>query len=112
MEFILSHLPDFSTWDLTHIIIAVVGVLGMVLLVYGVFLESERRQDLIFIIGSGCLFVYATYIQNKLFALTMFGFGVASLFEFVEILLGKHHHVCVPTDVIKDPKGKMYDYKK
>ena len=111
MDFLLSHLPDFSTWSMTQIIIAVVAGLGAILLVYGVFLESERRQDLVFIIGAGCLFVYATYIQNKLFAIVMFCFALASLFEFIEILLGKHHHVCIPTNEMKNPKGKIYDYK-
>ena len=108
MNYLLAHIPDFSTWTTSHIIIAVVAMLGALLMIYGVFLESERRQDLVFLVAGGCLFVYATYIQNKLFAVAMFGFSAASLVEFIEILLGKHHHVCYPSDAVKDPKGKIY----
>ncbi len=111
MDYLLSHLPDFSTWSETQLLIYIVALLGVVLHIYGVFLEAERRQDLVFVIGGACLFVYATYIQNKIFAIAMFGFSVASLIEFIEILLGKHRHVCYPSDMVKDPKGKIYPHE-
>lgn len=73
-------------------IIYIVAALGIILITYGVFLETERRQDLVFLIGALCLFVYALYINNRIFMIAMGGFAFASLVEFVEIYLGLHKH--------------------
>ena len=72
----------------------VVDVSGTLLLTYGVFLEAERRQDAVFIIASGCLLVYALWIDSKIFALAMSGLIIGSWIELIEIIRGKHHHVC------------------
>lgn len=85
---IFSGLP----WPLLDIIINVVAGLGAVILTYGVFLEAERRQDAVFIVGSACLLVYALWIGNKIFSLAMAGLLVGSLVELVEILTGRHKH--------------------
>ncbi|MBI5222675.1 MAG: hypothetical protein HY980_04255 [Candidatus Magasanikbacteria bacterium] len=65
-----------------------VAGLGVILLTYGVFLETERRQDAVFLIGAGCLLVYALSIGNLIFTIAMAGLFLAALIEFVEILLG------------------------
>ncbi|OGH92635.1 MAG: hypothetical protein A2563_03100 [Candidatus Magasanikbacteria bacterium RIFOXYD1_FULL_40_23] len=72
----------------------VVATLGVILLTYGVFLEAERKQDAVFIIASGCLLVYALWINSLIFSLAMAGLFVGSWIELIEILRGKHHHVC------------------
>ena len=74
-------------------IINVVAGLGVILLTYGVFLEAERRQDLVFIVGSACLLVYSLWIGNKIFSLAMAGVMIGSLIELIEILTGKHKHI-------------------
>lgn len=71
-------------------IIYVVAGLGAILMIYGVFLETERRQDAVFLIGAGCLLVYALSIGNLIFTIAMAGFFLAALTEFIEILLGIH----------------------
>ncbi len=93
----LSSLP----WPLTDVVINIVAALGVILLTYGVFLEAERRQDAVFIIASACLLVYALWIGNNIFSLAMAGLLIGSFIEWVEILTGKHKHVCVP-DYHKD----------
>ncbi len=108
MEYLFSHLPDFSTWTNTQFIIYIIAALGVLLHIYGVFLETERRQDLVFWIAGACLFVYATYIQEKVFAIAMFGFAAASMIKFIEIMLGVHHHVRDLSVDHTDPKGKIY----
>lgn len=85
---LLSTLP----WPLIDIIINVAAGLGAVILTYGVFLEAERRQDAVFIVGSACLLVYALWIGNKIFSLAMAGLMIGSLIELVEILTGRHKH--------------------
>jgi hypothetical protein len=89
---------------LLDIVINVVAGLGAILLTYGVFLEAERRQDAVFIIASGCLLVYALWVGNKIFSLAMIGLFVGSWIELIEILLGKHHHVCIPEPHIAEKK--------
>jgi lipid-A-disaccharide synthase-like uncharacterized protein len=84
----------FSTlpWPLLDVVMNVVAGLGAIMLTYGVFLEAERRQDAIFIVGSACLLVYALWIGNKIFSLAMAGLMIGSLIELMEILTGKHKH--------------------
>ena len=65
-------------------------MLGIILLVYAVFLETEKRQDIIFMLSGICLFIYALFINNLIFMLATAGLTLASLTEFIEILLGIH----------------------
>lgn len=86
---LFSSLP----WPLIDTVINVVAGLGVLLLIYGVFLEAERRQDAVFMVGSACLLVYSLWIGNKIFSLAMAGLFIGSLIELIEILTGKHKHV-------------------
>jgi len=76
--------------SLLETIIYVVSALGIVLLTYAIFLETERRQDLVMLVGAMCLLVYALYIGNRIFIIAMSAIALASLTEFVEILVGLH----------------------
>lgn len=91
MDFLFNFIPNLP-WTNLEIIMNVVAILGAILHIYGVFLEKEKRRDLVFIIGGLCLFVYSLWISNKIFSLVMGGFTLASLIEFVEILTGHHKH--------------------
>ncbi|HRY36671.1 MAG TPA: hypothetical protein P5230_02175 [Candidatus Magasanikbacteria bacterium] len=53
-------------------------------------MEHETRQDIVLAIGAFCLLVYALWIGNAIFALAMGGVFLASMVEFVEILVGIH----------------------
>lgn len=86
LESIIPQLPSTMLQTITY----VVAGLGAILLIYGVFLETERRQDAVFLIGAGCLLVYALSIENLIFTIAMAGFFLAALVEFIEILLGIH----------------------
>ncbi len=88
LESIIPHLPT----SLAEIFIYVGAYLGVVFMIYSVFIEQEHRQDIIRILGSGGLLIYAMYIDNLLFIIAMAGIGLASLIEFVEILIGLHKH--------------------
>ena len=86
---VLSTLP----WPLLTTVTNVVAALGAILLTYGVFLEAERRQDVVFIVGSACLLVYALWVGNKIFSIAMAGLLIGSLIELTEILIGIHKHI-------------------
>ncbi len=77
---------------LPEIIIHVVGMLGAILSAYGVFLEEEKRQDAVFLLGGSCLLVFALLVKSYIFIIASGLFTLASLIEFVSILRGRHHH--------------------
>ncbi len=89
--FLESWIPTLST-SLTETIVYVVALLGALLLAYGVFLETERRQDLVFFLGASCLLIYALYISNIIFVIAMGTFALNALIEFIEIVVGLHKH--------------------
>lgn len=84
----------------------VVAGLGAILVTYAVFLESERRQDAVFVVGAGCLLVYALWIGNKIFSLAMAGLLIGSAIELAEIILGRHVHSRELLEQYKNPNGK------
>jgi len=90
MNLIERCIPEFPCTSVA--VIYIVAILGAVLLVYGVFLEQEKRQDLVKMIGASALLVYALYIGNKIFIGAMAAYAVANFVEFLEIYLGKHKH--------------------
>ena len=66
--------------------------IGVLVLVYSVFLEQAHRKDLVQLFGACCLLGYAIYQGEKIFILAMGGIALASVIEFTEIFLGLHHH--------------------
>lgn len=73
-------------------LVFVVAILGAILLPYAIFVEKERRQDLITLVGAFCLFVYALYTRHAIFSIAMGGLALAAAVEFTEIYLGLHKH--------------------
>ena len=88
----LQNIFSFTPFDTIELLVYVVAFLGCVLITYGVFLEMERRQDLVFLVGAGCLFVYALYVNNFIFMIAMGGLFLATMVEFIEIYIGLHKH--------------------
>jgi lipid-A-disaccharide synthase-like uncharacterized protein len=88
-HYFFTEIPDMRLPD---IIIHVVAMLGALLCMYGVFLEEERRQDAVFMIGGLSLLVYALWIPNYIFIIATGLFTFASGLEFIQIVIGKHTH--------------------
>jgi len=88
LESLIPHLPTSTA----EIWIFVGAGLSIILLVYSIFVEKEFRQDLIRLVGTGGLLVYAVYIDNLIFIIAMGAMAVASLIEFIEIITGLHKH--------------------
>lgn len=86
-----SLFPDMP-WTPIEIAVHVLAALGTILIIYGVFLECERRQDIVFGIGALSLLVYSIWLGNILFCVAMGGFALACFIELIEILLGRHVH--------------------
>lgn len=88
LETIIPNLPV----SFTELWIYLVAFLGAIMITYAIFLEIEKRQDLVFAVGSYCLFIYALYINNNIFTIAMLGLFLASCVEFIEIYVGLHKH--------------------
>jgi len=92
-------------WSVLEIVLNVVAGLGAILITYGIFLEAERKQDAVFVVGSACLLVYALWIGNKIFSVAMAGFLLASGIELFEIMTGRHTHTDEHMADFKCPSG-------
>lgn len=92
MNFFHYFFVTIPEMPLPDIIIHVVALLGAILISYGVFLEAEKRQDAVFMIGGLALLVYALWIPNKIFCIATGLFTLSAGFEFVQITLGYHRH--------------------
>lgn len=88
LENILPNLPNL---DLS-LLMSALGVFCTFLVVYGFFLETEKRQDVLFMIGFFGLFIYAIFISNPIFILTSLGLFFAATIELIEIIIGIHKH--------------------
>ena len=84
-----SLLPGLP-WQSLEVIVTVVAALGAILLTYGIFLKTEKRQDIVLFLGSFALIIYALYIGNLLFTIAMGGLMLATLVEVIEIAMGLH----------------------
>lgn len=85
-----NFIPNLPSLPVTLIYIG--GMLGTILLCYAIFLEKEYKQDLALVIGAALLFLYAWYIKNILFMISMGGLGIAAGVEYIDIMAGKHRH--------------------
>jgi len=90
--FLESWFPYLPVSSLSETLIYVTGGVGAILLIYAIFLDVEKRQDLVMLIGASCLLVYALFLRNLIFSVAMAGVALASIFEFVEIYTGLHKH--------------------
>lgn len=88
LQNLLPQLPS----SLPLLLMYVGGMLGTILLCYAIFLEKEYKQDLALALGAALLFIYAWYIKNIFFMISMGGLALSALAEFVGIIKGKHKH--------------------
>ncbi len=91
MNFLFQMFPSLPM-DPLVIIMNMIAMAGATLHIYGVFLETEKRRDVVFVVGGVCLFIYAMWVGNKIFMLAMAGFTLGSLIEIIEIMTGHHKH--------------------
>lgn len=85
----LSSLFPTLPWTNLEIILNITAGLGAILITYAIFLEVEKRQDAVFMVGSACLLVYALWISNTVFTVAMSGLFLASSIELAEIIFKK-----------------------
>lgn len=61
------------------------GVVGLLLITVGVLIKSEKKQDLLFIIGGLALLVYSIYIGDWIFIILQIVFILTAAWEILRI---------------------------
>lgn len=92
MNFLTYFFTTIPALPLPLIIIHVVAMLGAILISYGIFLETEKRQDAVFFIGGLCLLVYALSIPNYIFIIATGLFSLTAGIECARIVYKNSQH--------------------
>ena len=66
------------------------GIVGLILISWGLWVKNEIKQDLIFIVGGICLLVYSSYIENIIFIVLQAVFILSALIELIKIKNARH----------------------
>lgn len=90
--------------SLAAAVMTIIALLGAIMLIYGVYLEAERKQDAVFAIAGILLSSYAIYSRNLIFSVTFVIFTVACAVEYIQISLGKHRHSQAQIEEFKHPE--------
>jgi|GEM_PF-3811349 len=83
LEQILPELPKTPLDTFIHIL----ALLGIILLVYAVFIGKEHREDLVRFLGALFLNVYAIIYDHTIFIIAMSAVMIATATEFIEIMI-------------------------
>jgi len=82
----------------------VIAALGAIMLIYGVYLEAERKQDAVFAVAGILLSSYAAYTHSVIFTITFIIFTIVCAIEYVQISLGRHRHTAAQVEEFKHPE--------
>jgi asparagine N-glycosylation enzyme membrane subunit Stt3 len=63
----------------------ILGILGLLILSFAVWLRNERKQDLWFVIGGILLLIYSISINNVIFTILQIVFITSALIELVKL---------------------------
>ena len=63
----------------------IIGVLGLVLISIGVITKSEKKQDILFIIGGISLGIYSIYIRDTIFIILQIIFTATAAGELFKL---------------------------
>lgn len=63
-------------------IFQLVGILGLLLITYGVLTKKRKIQDFRYVIGGLCLIIYSIYIGDHIFLALQFIFIIAAVWDY------------------------------
>ena len=61
------------------------GIIGLILIIIGVLLSKEEREDVFFLFGGIFLLGYSTYIRDAIFIILQSVFIAASGYELIKL---------------------------
>lgn len=63
----------------------VIGVLGLIFVIFGLLQRKEIKEDIFFLIGGVFLIVYSIYLRNAIFIILQAAFILATIWEIIKI---------------------------
>jgi len=61
------------------------GIAGLLLISYGLWIQREKRQNIVFMIGGACLLAYSIFLGDIIFVLLQCVFIISALLEFIKL---------------------------
>jgi len=61
------------------------GIIGVLLIAYGIHAKKEIKQDIIFALGGLCLLAYSSYLRDPIFIVLQIIFTGSSLYEIYKL---------------------------
>lgn len=92
--------------SLAEIMITVAGLMGAITLSYAVLLETEKRQDAVFVLAGFSLFVYALLVSDRVLIFAGGLLFIVAGGKLINILRGKHHHTWSEIEKYEHPGKK------
>ncbi len=65
------------------------GIIGLIIISVAVWIKSEKRQDLLFIIGGVSLLIYSVSIKDIIFSTLQVVFIISALIEMLKLKKSK-----------------------
>lgn len=66
---------------MTALLFKTLGIIGLLLITWGVWIKKEVKQDWIFALGGLCLLAYSGYLRDPIFIILQIVFIASSLYE-------------------------------
>ncbi len=66
-------------------IFTIIGILGLIFVIFGLLQRKEIKEDIFFLIGGVFLIVYSIYLRNTIFIILQAAFILATVWEIIKI---------------------------
>ena len=61
------------------------GIIGLLLISYGLWVKNEKYQDIIYIVGGLSLLIYSIEVGNTIFIILQIVFVLSAIVELIKI---------------------------
>ncbi|MFA6177698.1 MAG: hypothetical protein WC694_02265 [Candidatus Paceibacterota bacterium] len=66
-------------------IFKLIGIVGLLLISVGLLLKNRKHQNILYIVGGGCLEIYSIYLKDTIFAILQIIFILSAVYDLIKI---------------------------
>ena len=66
-------------------IFKLIGIIGLLLISIGLLLKNRKHQNILYIIGGGCLKIYSIYLKDTIFVILQIVFILSAVYNLIKI---------------------------
>jgi lipid-A-disaccharide synthase-like uncharacterized protein len=66
-------------------IIKLIGAVGLIFISVGLLLKDRKQQDILYIVGGGCLEIYSIYAKDVIFIILQIVFILSAVYNLIKI---------------------------